>query len=103
MNVRAWDFFFYGMFGGVVTSSTEVAGVLLVFSFLVVPAICGVLLAKGVKARLCVGWACGILASIFGTSASYYFDLPTGAAVVCTFGVFLLVCWCLAPIRRPVF
>jgi zinc/manganese transport system permease protein len=91
-----WDFFFYGAFGGIVTSSTELAGVLLVFSFLVVPAVCGVLLAKTIKTRLLVGWSCGVVTSMVGTTASYYFDLPTGAAIVCTFGVCLLACWGIA-------
>lgn len=95
-NVRWWDFFFYGAFGGVVTSSTELAGVLLVFSFLVVPAVCGVLLATTIRARLLVGWSCGVLTSVAGTAASYYFDLPTGAAVVCMFGLCLAICWTIA-------
>jgi zinc/manganese transport system permease protein len=95
-NVRLWDFFFYGVFGGIVTSSTELAGVLLVFSFLVVPAVCGVLFAKTIRARLLIGWTCGVITSMAGTAASYYLDLPTGAAIVCTFGICLVVCWVIA-------
>jgi len=95
-NVRLWDFFFYGTFGGIVTSSTELAGVLVVFSFLVVPAVCGVLLAQTIRARLLIGWIAGALTSVVGTAASYYLDLPTGAAIVCTFGVCLAVCWLVA-------
>ncbi len=88
--VRWWDLFFYITFGVVVTSSVELAGVLLVFSFLIVPAICGVLLAKTVGGRLGVGWGIGVLTSVLGISASYFWDLPTGAAVVCAFGIVLL-------------
>lgn len=98
-NIRLWDFFFYGVFGGIVTSSTELAGVLLVFSFLVVPAVCGVLLASTIRARLVVGWICGVVTSVIGAAASYSLDLPTGAAIVCTFGVCLVVCWAIAVIR----
>ncbi len=90
--VRWWDFLFYGTFAFVVTSSVEIAGVLLVFSFLIVPAVCGVLLAKGIAARLWVGWVVGGLTSVVGIWASYQFDFPTGAAVVCTFALSLLVC-----------
>lgn len=90
MPVRAWDFLFYVTFGFVVTSSVEIAGVLLVFSFLIVPAICGVLLAEGVGRRLWAGWGIGVLTSMIGISASYFLDLPTGAAVVCAFGLVLL-------------
>lgn len=90
MPVRLWDLFFYITFGFVVTSSVEMAGVLLVFSFLIVPAICSALLAHGIGPRLWVGWGIGALTSIFGIAASYCLDLPTGATVVCTFGVVLL-------------
>ncbi len=92
LRVRWWDFLFYATFGLVVTSSVEVAGVLLVFSFLIVPAVCGVLLAKTVGRRLFVGWLMGTLTSVAGVVASYVWDLPTGATVVCAFGVCLILC-----------
>ncbi len=92
LRVRWWDFLFYATFGFVVTSSVEMAGVLLVFSFLIVPAICGVLLAKTIGQRLFVGWLVGILTSVAGVTASYVWDLPTGATVVCAFGVCLIIC-----------
>ncbi len=100
LRVRWWDFLFYATFGVVVTSSVEMAGVLLVFSFLIVPAICGALLAEGIGARLFVGWAAGALTSIAGVAASYAWDLPTGAAVVCAFGVCLLICGAIRALRR---
>ena len=92
VRVRWWDFLFYATFGFVVTSSVEMAGVLLVFSFLIVPSICGVLLANTVGRRLLVGWIVGTLTSVVGILASYWWDLPTGAAVVCAFGVSLVLC-----------
>ena len=90
-RVRWWDFLFYATFGIVVTSSVELAGVLLVFSFLIVPSVCAVLLAKRVGTRLLIGWLMGSLTSVAGVSASYFWDLPTGATVVCTFGVCLVL------------
>jgi len=92
-NVRVWDFLFYGTFGVIVTSSTELAGVLLVFSFLIVPAVCGVLLTQTVGKRLLIGWTCGVVTSILGLNVSYVFDFPTGATIVCAFAVTLAVCW----------
>lgn len=92
LRVRWWDFLFYATFGFVVTSSVEMAGVLLVFSFLIVPAVCGALLAKTIGQRLVIGWLVGTLTSLVGMWASYVFDLPTGATVVCAFGVSLSVC-----------
>jgi zinc/manganese transport system permease protein len=100
LNVRWWDFLFYASFGFVVTSSVEMAGVLLVFSFLIVPAVCGALLAKTIGQRLIVGWVTGTLTSMLGVMASYVWDLPTGAAVVCAFGVCLVVCAVLRAMRR---
>ena len=90
-SVRFWDFIFYASFGLVITRSVQVAGVLLVFSFLIVPAVCGTLLAQRLSWRLGVGWGVGFAASALGCSLSYAADLPTGAAVVCTFGAVLMV------------
>ncbi len=86
---RWWDFAFYASFGLVVTSSVRTAGVLLVFSYLIVPAAAGALLARSVPGRLLVGWALGFLVSVAGLAASYVLDLPTGATVVVTFGAVL--------------
>lgn len=91
VRVRLWDFWFYASFGVVVTSSVRVAGVLLVFSFLVVPAVAGVLLARTVARRLAAGWCTGIAVSCLGLYVSVVLDLPTGAAVVVTFGVVLVI------------
>ena len=85
--VRAWDLVFYASFGVVVTSSVRLAGVLLVFAFLVVPATAAAALARSARGRLLVGWALGALVSVGGLAASWTWDLPTGATMVVTFGV----------------
>jgi zinc/manganese transport system permease protein len=90
--IRFWDFLFYMTFGLIVTSSVRIAGVLLVFSYLVVPAVCSMLLARSVPRRLMIGWGLGFVASVFGLYASAKWDLPTGASVVAMFGVVLVVC-----------
>ena len=87
--VRWWDFVFYASFGLVVTSSVRVAGVLLVFAYLIVPATAAALLTGSVRGGLLVGWTVGVGVSAGGLVASYAWDLPTGAAVVVTFGVSL--------------
>lgn len=99
MRVRLWDFLFYATLGIVVTISVRMAGVLLVFSFLIVPGIIGVLFARRIGARLLIGWTAGWLVSIAGALASYHGDLPTGATVVCTFGAALLVALALYKLR----
>jgi zinc/manganese transport system permease protein len=83
------EFLFYASFGVVVTSSVAMAGVLLVFSFLIMPAALGVLFAETFGRQLAIGWVAGTLASALGLVASYMGDLPTGAAMVCAFGFML--------------
>ncbi len=87
--VRWWDFLFYMTFGFVVTSSVALAGVLLVFAFLIVPAVISLILAQGIRSRLWIGWGVGLIASLLGLSASVILDMPTGASIVCAFGFFL--------------
>lgn len=86
-----WDFLFYVTFGFVVTSSVKIAGVLLVFSFLIIPAVAALLFKNTIRSRLLFGWSFGIIGSIAGMLASLAFDVPTGAAIVVTFGAMLAV------------
>jgi zinc/manganese transport system permease protein len=95
---RFADFIFYASFGIVVTSSVGVAGVLLVFSFLIMPAAVGVLYADGMRRQLAVGWIVGLLASVAGLIASYAFDLPTGAAMVCALAAALALAGMVYPL-----
>jgi zinc/manganese transport system permease protein len=90
-SLYLWDFLFYLSFGLVVTSSVHLAGVLLVFAYLVVPAVGSLLFAEGVGRRLAWGWAMGGAASGLGLVASYRFDLPSGATIVCAFGLLLVL------------
>lgn len=88
-NIRGWDFLFYSTFGVVVTSSVSIAGVLLVFSYLIVPSVTAMLFAERVSTRLTIGWIMGAVVSLAGMVVSYRFDTPTGATVICLFGVAL--------------
>jgi zinc/manganese transport system permease protein len=90
-NVRLWDFLFYASFGFVVTSSVAIAGVLLVFCYLVVPSVGAMLFADRIGTRLAIGWTMGTLVSALGCYCSVFFDTPTGATIVCTFGAVLVV------------
>src|SRR2546427_13062321 len=91
LNVRLWDFLFYASFGFVVTSSVAIAGVLLVFCYLVVPSVGAMLFADRIGTRLAIGWTMGTVVSALGCYFSVLFDTPTGATIVCTFGA-VLVC-----------
>jgi zinc/manganese transport system permease protein len=89
LSLRLWDFLFYASFGFVVTSSVAIAGVLLVFCYLIVPSVAAMLFAERIGPRLAVGWTMGTLVSALGVYLSVTLDLPTGATIVCTFGAIL--------------
>jgi zinc/manganese transport system permease protein len=91
ISVRFWDFLFYASFGFVVTSSVAIAGVLLVFCYLIVPSVGAMLFAERVGRRLAIGWTMGTLVSALGVYLSVVLDLPTGATIVCTFGLVLVL------------
>src|SRR6202045_553956 len=91
MSIRFWDFLFYASFGFVVTSSVAIAGVLLVFCYLIVPSVGAMLFAENIGPRLAIGWTMGTVVSVLGVYLSLKIDLPTGATIVCTFGLVLLV------------
>ncbi|MCB2230198.1 metal ABC transporter permease [bacterium] len=92
-----WDFLFYATFAMIVTSSVEICGVLVVFVFLVVPSVFAALQTDRIGLRLALGWLFGLLGSAVGLVLSFMIDTPTGATVVCTFGLMLLL---YAGIRR---
>ena len=91
INVRLWDFLFYASFGFVVTSSVAIAGVLLVFCYLIVPSVGAMLFADRIGPRLAIGWTMGTLVSALGCYLSVLLDTPTGATIVVTFGAVLLL------------
>jgi len=91
MSIRFWDFLFYASFGFVVTSSVAIAGVLLVFCYLIVPSVGAMLFADKIGRRLAIGWTMGTLVSALGVYFSVLGDLPTGATIVCTFGGVLIL------------
>jgi zinc/manganese transport system permease protein len=103
MSVRLWDFLFYASFGFVVTSSVAIAGVLLVFCYLIVPSVAAMLYAENIGPRLAIGWTMGTVVSVLGVYLSLKIDLPTGATIVCTFGIVLLLMGLLRGVVRRVF
>jgi zinc/manganese transport system permease protein len=102
VSVRFWDFLFYASVGFVVTSSVAIAGVLLVFCYLIVPSVGAMLYADSVGRRLAIGWTMGTVVSALGVYLSLKLDLPTGATIVCTFGLVLILMAAVRPVLRPV-
>jgi zinc/manganese transport system permease protein len=101
-SVRLWDFLFYALFGLIVTSFVQIGGVLMVFSYLIVPAACGTYLASSLAGRLAIGWLVATGASMAGLYASFKMDLPTGAAIVCMLGLTLMGAVLVVAFRRRV-
>lgn len=99
-RARTWDFLFYVSFGFVVTSSVSIAGVLLVFSYLIVPSVTAMLFARSIGRRLAIGWSVGAVVSAVGVYLSFQLDLPTGATIVCTFGAALALLTLMRPLFR---
>ena len=97
-NIRLWDFLFYASFGFVVTRSVAIAGVLLVFCYLIVPSVAAMLYADRIGPRLAIGWSMGTIVSALGIYLSVKLDLPTGATMVCTFGLVLIVMAAVRPL-----
>lgn len=92
-NLRFWDFLFYASFGIAISMAVPIAGVLLVFSFLVVPAVVSFLFTRNTTFLTLGCWLCGAVASALGLGLSFQFDLPTGPMIVCVFGLALMVAW----------
>jgi zinc/manganese transport system permease protein len=90
VSVRWWDFLFYASFGLVITISVEIAGVLMVFTYLVAPAIIALATSSRWAVRIGLAWLLGFAASGLGLFASYRWDLPSGPAIVCALGIFLV-------------
>ena len=99
-RIRWWDFLFYLSFGLVITLSVPIAGVLLVFSFLVVPAAIAFQFAERQGALAVIAWAAGAVASATGLWISFRYDLPTGPVIVCMFGVLLAIAYGMRRLRR---
>jgi zinc/manganese transport system permease protein len=91
LRIGLWDFLFYVSFGVVITISATIAGVLLVFSYLVVPGVIAVMYAEGDRARIFMAWAIGVAVSIAGMVISYQGDFPTGPSIVAAFTIALAV------------
>src|SRR3954471_16727797 len=100
VSLRLWDFLFYASFGFVVTRSVSLAGVLLVFCYLIVPSVAAMLYSENIGPRLAIGWTMGSIVSALGVWLSLQLDLPTGATIVCTFGVALILMAAVKPLFR---
>lgn len=99
-NSPVWDFLFYALFGVVITSSVSLAGVLQVFSYLIVPSVVSTLFFTSIRGRLLFGWILGFVLSLVGMILSYLWDVPAGAFIVVCFAVVPVALLVLSPWLR---
>lgn len=85
-----WDFLFYITLGLVIISSVQTVGIFLIFTYLIIPAVCGALFFHSMRKQFYLGSAVGMIGSLIGLALSFYLDLPTGSTLVCVFGIFFL-------------
>ncbi len=91
INVRLWDFLFYVSFGLVITMSVDTAGILIVFVFLVAPAIIAIILTDRMLYQLLIGWGLGVVVTVTGLFVAYVLDLPTGPTVIGAYAIAIIV------------
>ncbi|GAI19847.1 unnamed protein product, partial [marine sediment metagenome] len=91
MNVMWWDFLFYALMGIIITYTVEIAGVLLVFSFLIIPATFASLFAQTMRNRLIIAWILGAFASLCGLIFSFRYDFSCGPSIISFLGLFLII------------
>ncbi|MEE9224930.1 MAG: metal ABC transporter permease [Bacteroidota bacterium] len=91
LNVRLWDFLFYISFGFVITSSVAIAGVFLVFSYLMIPAVGAMLFSDRLGVRLAIGWISGSIISFIGIKLSWETGLPTSPLIVVLLAIGLIL------------
>ena len=101
LNVTLWDFLFYATFGLVVTSSVHIAGVLLVFSLLVIPPVIALFFVSTKGKRLAIGWSVAVVGAIMGILASLRLDLPTGPSIIVALIVLLILGALTRKLLRP--
>jgi len=86
-----WDFLFYLTLGLVIVISVKTAGIFLIFTFLIVPAVVGALFSSRFKPQLIIGSMVSVATSLVGLVLSFNLDLPTGATLACCFGLVFFV------------
>jgi ABC-type Mn2+/Zn2+ transport system permease subunit len=92
-NVRFWNLLLYFTLGVVIAYAMQFAGVMLVFNFLVLPAVTGLLLARSMRGIFLVAIVSALLAALVGFSISVPLDLPSGPAIIAVSGVMALSAW----------
>jgi len=90
IKVELWDFLFYLSVGIVVTLAVSIAGVLVVFALLVIPATISAMYSTNWAKRLWIAYGISIVASILGFAFSYIFNFSTGPSVVMFLGLALI-------------
>jgi ABC-type Mn2+/Zn2+ transport system permease subunit len=99
-NVNFWNLFLYFTLGLVIAFAMQFAGVMLVFNFLVLPAVTGILLARSMSGTFMWSVIAAVIAAIVGFTVSIPFDLPSGPAIIAVSGVLALLAFVVRVLQR---
>jgi ABC-type Mn2+/Zn2+ transport system permease subunit len=82
IKVGAWNFLFYLTLGAVVAVSIHITGVMLVFTFLVVPAMFALKLFDSIKFSIGISLTVALLSAWTGIFLSFVWDMPTASLII---------------------
>lgn len=99
-NVKFWNLLLYFTLGLVIAFAMQFAGVMLVFNYLVLPAVTGLLVARSMGGIFVVAVLSALVASFVGFTLSVPFDLPSGPAIIATSGVIAIIAWVVRRVQR---
>ncbi|HYH83609.1 MAG TPA: metal ABC transporter permease [Longimicrobium sp.] len=99
-RVGAWNVLLYLTLGLVIAFAMQFAGVMLVFNFLVLPAVTGLLLGRGMAGVFTWSIVSALVAAVAGFTLSVPYDLPTGPAMICVSGALALLAWGVRKLSR---
>jgi zinc transport system permease protein len=99
-NVRFWNLLLYLTLGLVIAFAMQFAGVMLVFNFLVLPAVTGLLLARSMRGTFTWSVGAAVIAAVIGFSLSVPFDLPSGPAISAMSGIIAILAWMVRGLQR---
>ena len=87
-----WNFLFYISIGLSIVFAVRLSGVIPVFSFLIIPAVGAIMIAKNNRSIIMLAALISVLGAFFGLNISYKFDFPAGSSIVTALGgIFLIV------------
>lgn len=100
-RIGVWNQLLYLSLGVVIAVAMQFAGVMLVFDFLVLPAVTGLMLSSTMGGMFLWAIASALVAAVVGFSLSIPFDMPTSPTIIAVSGAIALLAWAVRRFVRP--